>query len=134
MTAIYSVGIGEVHLPRYDYECGSCHHLFELRQSFDDEPVAECPECKGDSRRKISVVPIVFKGSGWYVNDYGKRGSATGSSTDVKDSSAKELSTKESQSSETNTNNESGSGSTKSQSVTKKEPKAKSSSSDARGG
>ena len=131
MTAIYLVGIGEGHLPRYDYECNNCRHLFELRQSFDDEPVAKCPECDGDAHRKISVVPIVFKGSGWYVNDYGKRDSSTGSSTDVKDSSAKELPTKESQSLETNTKNENKSDSTKTQSVTKKKSESKSNSPDA---
>jgi len=59
-------------LPRYDYECQTCHHLFELKQSFDSEPVATCPECRNDARRKFSVVPIVFKGSGFYVNDYGR--------------------------------------------------------------
>lgn len=116
-------------MPRYDYECNSCHYVFELRQSFDDEPVAKCPECESDAHRKISVVPIVFKGSGWYVNDYGKRGASTGSSTDVKDSSAKE-----SQSSETNTGKENKSDSTKTQSVVKKETKSKSSSSDAKDG
>ena len=129
MTAIYLVGIGEDHLPRYDYECNSCHYLFEVRQSFDDEPVAKCPECQSDSQRKISIVPIVFKGSGWYVNDYGKRGASTGSSNDAKSSSAKE-----SQSSETNTGKENKSDSTKTQSVAKKETKSKSSSSDAKDG
>ena len=73
-------------MPRYDYECESCHHRFELRQSFDSEPVAACPECQNRSTRKFHSVPIVFKGSGWYVNDYGKRGGAKNASADGKDS------------------------------------------------
>ena len=73
-------------MPRYDYECDSCHHRFELKQSFDSEPVATCPQCEHTARRKFHSVPVVFKGSGWYVNDYGKRGTAAGAPTDSKDS------------------------------------------------
>lgn len=62
-------------MPRYDYKCGSCGHRFEERQSFDSEPVAKCPECQGTSSRQFHAVPIVFKGSGFYVNDYGKSSS-----------------------------------------------------------
>ena len=72
-------------MPRYDYECGTCHHRFELRQSFDSEPSAECPNCQNVSHRKFHSVPVMFKGSGWYVNDYGKRGSSSDSATDSKD-------------------------------------------------
>ena len=67
-------------MPRYDYECQSCSHRFELKQSFTSEPVATCPKCEEASSRIIHSVPIVFKGSGWYVNDYGKRGGAGASS------------------------------------------------------
>ena len=67
----------EVALPRYDYECDECSHKFEVRQSFDSKPVAECPKCQARASRKFHAVPIMFKGSGWYVNDYGKRGGTT---------------------------------------------------------
>lgn len=56
-------------MPIYEYECGSCHSLFELRQRFDEEPVCHCPTCKGKARRVIHSVPVVFKGSGFYVTD-----------------------------------------------------------------
>ena len=62
-------------MPRYDYECTKCQNPFELKQSFDSEPYTDCPKCGGLANRKFHSVPIVFKGSGWYVNDYGKRGS-----------------------------------------------------------
>ena len=59
-------------MPRYDYRCTGCGHQFELRQSFSAATVQACPECGADSNRKIHAPPVIFKGSGWYVNDYGK--------------------------------------------------------------
>ena len=76
-------------MPRYDYECQACDHVFEIKQSFSSEPVAECPRCGNRSRRLIHAVPIVFKGSGFYVNDYGKGKSPTSSSPEAKESSTK---------------------------------------------
>lgn len=61
-------------MPRYDYQCNSCDHVFELTQSFDSEPRADCPLCAGESRRKFQVVPIIYKGSGFYTTDYKKSG------------------------------------------------------------
>lgn len=63
-------------MPTYDYECPSCRNEFEMRQGFSSEPVADCPKCGRLARRVIRAVPVVFKGSGWYVNDYGKKGAA----------------------------------------------------------
>jgi hypothetical protein len=34
-----------------------------------DDPIATCPECSGAVKRLLYPVGIVFKGSGWYVND-----------------------------------------------------------------
>ena len=73
-------------MPRYDYVCPDCGNEFEVRQSFDSEPVATCDSCQGTARRVIHSVPIVFKGSGFYVNDYGKGKGATSSSSDSKSS------------------------------------------------
>ena len=73
-------------MPRYDYVCPDCGNEFEVRQSFDSEPVATCDLCQGTARRVIHSVPIVFKGSGFYVNDYGKGKSATSSSADSRPS------------------------------------------------
>ena len=76
----------EVFLPRYDYECQTCKHRFEVRQSFSSEPVATCPVCQNGSRRIIHSVPVVFKGSGFYVNDYGKGKSSSSSSASHRES------------------------------------------------
>ena len=67
----------EAFVPRYDYKCQECGETFELRQGFDADPVADCPVCGSRSNRLIHSVPVVFKGSGFYVNDYGK-GSGNG--------------------------------------------------------
>jgi putative FmdB family regulatory protein len=56
-------------MPTYEYECGSCHHRFERKQKFDEEPVAMCPECGGKARRVIHSTPIIFKGRGFYITD-----------------------------------------------------------------
>jgi putative FmdB family regulatory protein len=57
-------------MPIYEYECKSCHHRFEKRQGFHDEPKADCPQCKGKSRRLIRPAPVIFKGKGFYVTDH----------------------------------------------------------------
>ena len=64
-------------MPAYDYKCNSCGHRFEERQSFYADPVANCPLCESEASRQFVAVPIVFKGSGFYVNDYGKSSSYT---------------------------------------------------------
>ena len=85
-------------MPRYDYECNTCHHVFELKQSFSSEPVATCPECQNSARRLFHSVPIVFKGSGWYVTDYGKRSTTMSSDSDSKEKSEKKKSKSDSSS------------------------------------
>ena len=75
-------------MPRYDYQCTVCDHLFELRQGFDAETVTECPKCGKIAERKISLVPVIFKGSGWYVNDHGKKKSTLGDSSSGDSSSS----------------------------------------------
>ena len=57
-------------MPIYEYECEICRCRFERRQRFDEEPVTVCPECDGKARRVIHSVPIIFRGSGFYVTDH----------------------------------------------------------------
>lgn len=63
-------------MPTYVYACESCKKQFEVFQSFKDEPlnVCRCGEV-GKVRRVIQPAGIVFKGSGWYIND--SRGAGT---------------------------------------------------------
>ena len=57
-------------MPTYDYECPKCSTKFEQRQSFSDESKVKCPKCKTEAKRLFSPVPIIFKGSGFYVTDH----------------------------------------------------------------
>ncbi len=56
-------------MPVYEYECCDCHHHFERKQRFDEEPVAMCPKCEAKAHRVIHSVPVIFKGSGFYTTD-----------------------------------------------------------------
>ena len=87
-------------MPRYDYECLNCSHVFELKQSFSDEPVADCPECGSRSRRKFHAVPVIYKGSGFYTTDYARsslRANGTGSSSSDDSEEKKEKSSAKSE-------------------------------------
>jgi len=58
-------------MPLYEYHCNQCLTDFEVRRSFSDTGTPECPVCHEDAYviRKFSAPAIVFKGSGFYVND-----------------------------------------------------------------
>lgn len=58
-------------MPLYEYECFLCHHRFERIQRASAAPVTVCPDCGGAVRRLLGVPALQFKGSGWYVTDYG---------------------------------------------------------------
>lgn len=66
-------------MPTYTYKCTNCGHIFEASQRMTDDPLDECPVCKGNIRRVINSVGVVFKGQGFYVTD--NRRSATLPST-----------------------------------------------------
>ena len=66
-------------MPLYEYECSKCGDRFEVIQKFSDDPVRVHSEnggssCDGSVRKLLAAPAIQFKGSGWYVNDYGKGG------------------------------------------------------------
>ena len=74
-------------MPIYEYECRSCGKRFDRMQSFHDEPIRVCPECGGETRRVFQPVGVIFKGSGWYIND--SRKSHSESTSAASDSGAK---------------------------------------------
>lgn len=73
-------------MPTYVYRCDTCETQFELFQRMSDDPLDTCPSCEGAVRRVIHPVGVVFKGSGWYINDSRSK-SDTGSSTNASESS-----------------------------------------------
>lgn len=56
-------------MPIYEYECTCCPSRFELKRSFTDDSPVSCLQCGGKVRRIFSPLPIIFKGSGFYVTD-----------------------------------------------------------------
>ena len=57
-------------MPTYEYECRSCGYTFEKSQNMSEDPIKDCPECGKDVRRIIfGGSGVIFKGSGFYVND-----------------------------------------------------------------
>lgn len=69
-------------MPLYEYQCKKCRHRFEKIQKFSDAPMKKCPECGGAVEQLLSAPAVQFKGSGWYVTDYAKKGSAPSASSD----------------------------------------------------
>jgi len=76
-------------MPLYEYECEACAHRFERIQKFSDPPVDTCPTCgKGPVRKLLSSPAIQFKGSGWYITDYARKGGSDKSSSTTSTSSS----------------------------------------------
>ncbi len=60
-------------MPTYDYECQTCGHQFEAKQSMKDPHLTDCPQeaCAGPVKRKIGAgAGFIFKGTGFYITDY----------------------------------------------------------------
>ena len=77
-------------MPLYEYECGACGNRFELIQKFSDDPVEVCPKCGERKVHKLMSSPAFqFKGSGWYITDYARKGGSGESKPDDKGSSEK---------------------------------------------
>jgi putative FmdB family regulatory protein len=69
-------------MPTYEYRCKKCDHTFEAFQSMTEKPLKKCPNCGGVVKRLISSGSgLIFKGSGFYINDYKKKESHSSGST-----------------------------------------------------
>jgi putative FmdB family regulatory protein len=60
-------------VPLYEYECPK-DGVFEQMQKFSDPPLSACPKCGSPVEKLLSAPAIQFKGSGWYVTDYARKG------------------------------------------------------------
>ena len=75
-------------MPTYDYRCDACENVFEVFQSFSEDPLSKCPEenCGGVVKKIFSAPGIAFKGSGFYKNDSRSKSSSSSSSSSSPDS------------------------------------------------
>ena len=63
-------------MPTYDFRCPAGHDFERRYGKISDAPSeTTCPECGAVATRRISGgAGLVFKGSGFYITDYGKDG------------------------------------------------------------
>lgn len=62
-------------MPLYEYRCPEGHDFEKFYRSINAAPTEErCPVCGKVANRLMSAAGLVFKGSGFYITDYGKDG------------------------------------------------------------
>jgi putative FmdB family regulatory protein len=70
-------------MPTYEFRCPQGHEFEKFYRSISGaEARAVCPECGQPAERMMSAAGFAFKGSGFYLTDYGKnahRGTEPGS-------------------------------------------------------
>ena len=73
-------------MPLYEYECQKCHARRERIEKLSGPHLKKCPTCGGKVERLASSPAIQFKGSGWYVTDYGGKSTGDSSKSEKPDS------------------------------------------------
>ena len=108
-------------MPLYEYQCQKCDTHFERIEKVSSPTDGVCPSCGSAARRLLGAPALQFKGSGWYVNDYGKgKGGAAASQAESKHETKSEPKTESSSKKESSSASES---STKSDSAPKSDSK-----------
>ena len=61
-------------MPTYEYRCPAGHDVERFYKTISTAPAeVECPECGAMAARRLSAGGgLLFKGSGFYLTDYGK--------------------------------------------------------------
>ena len=60
-------------MPLYEYRCLKCKRHTDKIENLNGPHLKKCPHCGGKVESVITAPAIQFKGSGWYVTDYGKK-------------------------------------------------------------
>jgi len=63
-------------MPIYEYKCTRCKARVESLQKVNDPPPKYCPHCGGVLKKIVSSPAIHFKGAGFYITDYPKKGAS----------------------------------------------------------
>ncbi len=63
-------------MPTYEYRCPAGHDFERFyRKISEAAAVVHCPVCGAEAERRLSAgAGLIFKGSGFYITDYGKDG------------------------------------------------------------
>src|SRR5208283_6208581 len=67
-------------LPLYEYRCLKCDRHTEKIENMNGPHLKKCPHCGGKVESVMTAPAIQFKGTGWYVTDYGRKTSGGDSS------------------------------------------------------
>ena len=71
-------------MPIYEYRCDRCGQHTEMLQKMSDPPLSACPHCGGTVAKMIAASALQFKGSGFYINDYARKGKGEGDAGEAK--------------------------------------------------
>lgn len=83
-------------MPLYEYKCLKCGRKTEKIENVAGPHLKKCPHCGGKVEMMFSAPAIQFKGSGWYVTDYGGKKSSADSGKDDKPATESKEASKES--------------------------------------
>ena len=76
-------------MPIYEYSCSKCGKTIEVIQKFSDPVLKKHQGCGGSLTKLISASGFQFKGSGWYVTDYARKGKSGDSGEAPKETTEK---------------------------------------------
>ncbi len=62
------------NMPIYEYQCKKCGERLEALVKRSDKGPTRCRKCAGRLEKLVSSPAIQFKGEGWYVTDYARKG------------------------------------------------------------
>ena len=78
-------------MPNYNYKCSNCNKLYTVFQSIKDDAYKNCnqlsenSDCEGKVFRLISSnTGLIFKGTGFYLNDYSRKKKHESSKDNIK--------------------------------------------------
>ncbi len=81
-------------MPLYEFKCRDCDHNWEVKLAYRD-PYPDCPACgSGEVRKVFHPAALIFKGSGWHQNDYGKHGAKPAAASNGANGESKPAETK----------------------------------------
>src|SRR5947207_14567213 len=64
-------------MPIYEFRCKKCGNQIEVYQKFTKKQPTRSQKCGGRLEKMISQTAFQLKGEGWYVTEYGRKGSVS---------------------------------------------------------